>query len=108
MHNGTHLPCNVSLSTPQHIAPSTQLSMPLVALSSTVQGSPGNIGFGSIDVHFVVFQLPPSLPHGMHFKPGRQFCVQVLQPPPPPPPPPVVLLGGSGHVNEQPVPPSSS
>jgi hypothetical protein len=61
------VPINVCPSTFQHIAPASQLSTPLTPFPSTVQGSPGLAGFGSIGEHLSAFhEPPPSFAHGMH------------------------------------------
>src|SRR5688500_14082153 len=74
-HIATQVPSLVSTSTSQHIAPSAQLSMPLTPEPSTVHGSPGASGSGSIGEQRVAFhEVPPSSAHGMHFSSSGQSC----------------------------------
>src|SRR5262245_38264498 len=87
VHMATHVPSLVRGSTKKHIAPSSQLSMPLVPEPSTVQGSPGASASRSIgEQRVAVHELPPSLAHGMHFSPAGQSCAKMSHSKSMPPP----------------------
>ena len=90
--------------TSQHMLPSSQSSMPLYALPSTVHGSPIAPAFGSTGLQRVALcDSPPSLAHGMHFSPAMQSCANRSHSNDRPPPPSLIVMKPEGGK-----PPSSS
>src|SRR5687768_123031 len=84
-HCSMQWPMLVSPSTPKHIAPSSQSSMPETPLPSTVHASPTVPGSSAIGVQRVAFhELPPSFAHGIHFSPPGQSCAKMSQSSAPP------------------------
>ena len=77
MQCGTHVPTLVSGSTSQHIAPTSQESIPDRPEPSTVHASPGAPGSRSTGTHRHAFHVL-SFDQGLHFMPGGQFWSQRL------------------------------
>jgi len=77
-HSGTHTPCSVSLSIPQHIDPNAQSSSPERGVSCTEQISPGPTAPGEIGTHRVWFHTgPPSSLYGVHLSPAGHSCLSM-------------------------------
>ena len=66
-------------STSQHMAPSSQSSMPLTPLPWTVQGSPTGTGMGSTGLQVVAFLTPQNVPAAYkELPPGERSVVVVV------------------------------